>query len=435
MNYEVLVLGSGPAGFEAAVKLAEGGLSTAIVTATPPGGRATVGSLLPSKVWLHHANHSEAGGARDIPATAAEVRATITGRVAYTRSTLEAAGVTIVSGHATLTGPHAVEVRSGEGSATELKEITADFIVLANGSEPIFFPGVKPDGTRIIAPRHTQHLQELPESLVMIGGGVTGVEYSSVFARLGTRVQMLSYDPLLPRSDREYTGRLESMLRDLGVAIETGVAVSAVENLGDRVRVTREDGSDMEADYAFIATGRAGDLTFLDQRSPDLRTTADGRFLAVDRQGRSSEPSIFACGDLTGPPLTANTAVLEARRVVAAVLGTAAPAEDTPVIEAVYTQPQLAQVGPVLQLHDRSDLRVVRKSYATSMLGQVHGSADGEIKVWVDASDRIHGAAAWGEAASEVLAPVQVAMQTGNTWGALSAVPFAYPSLTEVVTA
>ena len=435
MNYEALVLGSGPAGFEAALKLAQGGLSTAIITATPPGGRATVGSLLPSKVWLHHAHHSEAGTPQDIPAAAAEVRATITGRVAYTRATLEAAGVTIVSGQATLTGPHSVEVRSGEGWAAELREITADYIVLANGSEPIFFPAVKPDGKRIIAPRHTQHLQELPESLIMIGGGVTGVEYSSVFARLGTRVQMLSFDPLLPRSDREYTDRLESMLRDLGVAIETGVAVSAVENLGDRVQVTRKDGSTMEAAYAFIATGRAGDLTFLDTRSPELRKTADGRFVAVDSQGRSSEPSIFACGDVTGPPLTANKAVLQARRVVAAVLGTAAPPEDTAVIEAVYTQPQLAQVGPVLQLVGRSDLRIVRKSYAASMLGQVHGSADGEIKLWVDSSDHIHGAAAWGESASEVLAPVQVAMQTGSTLEALSSVPFAYPSLTEVVTA
>lgn len=476
MNYEVLVIGSGPAGFEAARHTATAGKRTALVTATPPGGRATVGSLLPSKGWLYHANHVGKTAPEDIPAASARVRATVADRIAWTRSALEHAGVSVIAGTALITGPNSVTVTSGTAEAGDQQEqtLSADSIVIAAGSEPIFFPGVKPDGTRIIAPRHTQHLKDLPKSLIMVGGGVTGVEYSSVFARMGTSVTMLSYDPLLPRSDREYVGRLSDALRTLGIEIETGVAVEQVENTGSGVRVTRRGGETVEADYAFIATGRAGDLTFFGEGAPDLEHTPDGRFLAVDEAGRTSSPGVYACGDITGAPLTANKAVLQGRRVAEAIIaagntpeqpapregaGGDAPGRPAPrdaaaarsaaahaaaahraeahspaVIEAVYTEPQLAQIGPVLELAERSDATLTRKSYGSSMLSQVHDSAAGEVKIWSDASGKILGAAAFGESASELLAPVQVAMQNGNTVAQLEAVPFAYPSISEIVT-
>ncbi|MFW5826990.1 MAG: FAD-dependent oxidoreductase [Alkalispirochaeta sp.] len=451
MNYDVIVIGSGPAGLEAARKTAAAGKNTAVVTATPPGGRATVGSLLPSKGWLYHAHHAGKTTSEDIPAAAARVRTTVSDRVAWTRSALSEAGVTVIAGKAMLTGSNSVTVepRDAESGQAKAQVLTATAVVIAAGSEPIFFPGVKPDGSRIIAPRHTQHLSELPGSLVMVGGGVTGVEYSSVFARMGTSVTMLSYDPLLPRSDREYVGRLQDTLRTLGIEIETGVAVEQVENTGEGVRVTRRGGGTVEADYAFIATGRAGDLTFFGEGAPEPARTPDERFLAVDEMGRTSVPGLFACGDITGAPLTANKAVLQGRRVAEAILseavqsdGSGAPrsARQAPregaewVIEAVYTEPQLAQIGPVLELAERSDVKVVRKSYASSMLSQVHGSAGGEVKIWTDSSGVILGAAAFGEAASEVLAPVQVAMQNGNSLSELESVPFAYPSISEVVT-
>lgn len=397
-----------------------------------------MGSLLPSKGWLYHANHFGKTASEDIPSASARVRTMVADRVAWTRSALSEAGVTVLAGQAMLTGSNSVTVHPSESTERpeDAQTLTAGAIVIAVGSEPIFFPGVKPDGSRIIAPRHTQHLTELPRSLVMVGGGVTGVEYSSVFARMGTSVTMLSYDPLLPRSDREYVSRLQDTLRNLGVEIETGVAVEQVEHTGDGVRVTRRGGATVDADYAFIATGRAGDLTFFGDGAPELARTPDGRFLAVDAEGRTTQPSVFACGDVTGAPLTANKAVLQGRRVAEAILGsgTGQRSADQPVIEAVYTEPQLAQIGPVLDLANRADVTVVRKSYGSSMLSHVHESATGEVKFWTDASGSILGAAAFGEAASELLAPVQTAMQNGNTLEQLESVPFAYPSISEIVT-
>lgn len=423
-----------------------------------------MGSLLPSKGWLYHAHHVGETPDADIPAAAAKVRGAVADRIAWTRSALEELGVTVIDGYARIVGSNSVSVTMENGDTgaragtREGQVFSADSMVIAAGSEPIFFPGVKPDGKRIIAPRHTQHLSELPKSLIMVGGGVTGVEYSSVFARMGTSVTMLSYDPLLPRSDREYVGRLQDSLRTLGIEIETGVAVDKVENTGDGVRVTRRGGGTLEADYAFIATGRAGDLTFFGEGAPEFGRTPDGRFLSVDEAGRTDVPGVYACGDVTGAPLTANKAVLQGRRVAAAIIsgrgrgtpGDASDAGDTGdagdvadlaagsprkwVIEAVYTEPQLAQIGPVLELAERSDTTVVRKSYSSSMLSQVHDSVTGEVKIWTNTDGLILGAAAFGESASELLASVQVAMQNSNTLAQLEAVPFAYPSFSEIVT-
>lgn len=443
MKYDIAVIGSGPAGFEAARRAAASDKKTVVVTGTPPGGRATVGSLLPSKVWLHTANEapprSEPLFPQETETAAQRVRETIQQRVAWTRSSMEAAGVEIVSGHAVISDPHTIVVSVEE---SEPISIEASYIVVAAGSEPIFFPGVKPDADRLIAPRHTQKLTEIPNKLVMIGGGVTGIEYASVFARLGSTVQILSYDEVLPRSDREYTRRLTDHLESLGVSIRTGIAVERAENTGTGVVVTTRDGSEYTGDVGFIATGRAGDLTFLNGESPALATDESGRFLRVDATGKTSIESIYACGDITGPPLTANTAVHQARRAVDAILanGTSSNrAADTGntehLIEAVYTEPQLAGIGPIHELATRNDVTLHRRSYTSSMLSHVHGAAgDGEVKIWTDADDRILGAAAYGENAAEILAPVQVAMRYKGRLDELTTVPFAYPSITEVLT-
>jgi len=437
MIYDVLILGSGPAGFEVARLLGAAGVRTVIVSSTPIGGRATVGSLLPSKGWLHFTHRLD--GARPVPDgevrnAAAAIRSTVGERVSWAQDTLQELGVEVIVGEGTLVGDHTVQVALGlePDENSERQTIEAKRIVIATGSEPIFFSGVKPDAKRLIAPRHAKTLGELPRRLVMIGGGVTGVEYAHAFARMGTEVTIVSYDPLLPRSDREYVGRLRNYLESQGISIHTGVAVESAVNNGGDVTVTTREGRMFTADYAFIATGRAGDLTFLGEGAPDLKN--DGRALEVDSFGRTSVEGIFACGDVTGAPLTANKAVLQARKVVAAITDSVWSHTQEYLIEAIYTNPQLAQVGPVLELADRTDLAIHRKGYAYSMLGLVHDTSGGEIKFWVDTDGLILGAAAFGEGAAEVLAPVQLAINAGMTMWSLSALPFAYPTFSEVVT-
>jgi pyruvate/2-oxoglutarate dehydrogenase complex dihydrolipoamide dehydrogenase (E3) component len=552
MNYDVIVLGSGPAGYEAARRTAAAGRRTALVTVTPAGGRTTVGSLLPSKVWLHAAHHRASGASPMTPeetrATAERVQATIASRVQFTTEELREAGVEIISGTGAVTGPGRVTVTT----EAEKLSLEASALVIATGSEPTFSPRVRPDGERIIAPRHTKMLTEIPESLVMVGGGITGVEYSEAFARLGTRVTLISSREILPAFHRPYAERLAEHLRSLGVTIETGHRVVSVERMdagdGDGsltdsrgvIRAITEEGREYFAEAAFIATGRAADLTLFDG-GPDDAARGDGsdtsgggdsgggdsggsdsggsdtsgsddgpssgremrariadesgRFIAVDVAGRTALPGVYACGDATGPPFTANRALWQGRQVAAAILqdtggagrsstagisgasprGTAvgisgasardttAPLDHTPaLVEAVFTDPQLAQIGRAASADPATTttttpLREHRRSWSASMLDAVHraepgaaagtpssaapGAAaeatstagPGELTVWTDEQGMIHRAVAFGEGAAEVLTSIQVAINSGITWEVLTRVPFGYPTLSEIV--
>ncbi len=461
MKYEVLVLGSGPAGFETARQVARAGKSTVLITATPPGGRTTVGSLLPSKGWLHAAHHRSEGMERLTPeqatSTAEQIRAGIAARVAWTRQELEAAGVTVLSGTGKLAKPGHVQftpaanpaVASGSTPAPA-QDIEADHIVVATGSEPTFAPGVKPDGELIIAPRHTKTLTDIPASLIMVGGGITGVEYAEAFARLGCKVTLLSSHEILPRFDREYVALLQAHLEDCGVSLFSDSRVASVDgdtavSGGRTVTALTEDGTQHTAAMAFIATGRAADLEFIALGAGERSALLDpsGSYIQTDASGRTRLPGIYACGDAAGPPFTANHALHQARRVAAAIAGRPSSAATPPLLEAIYTDPQLVQIGAVVpQPALSASIHEHRRSWNNSMLSflptahRTGGAvADrGEIKVQVGSDGLILGAAAVGPNAAEVLAPLQLAMQHGISWEALTAEPFGYPTWSEIIT-
>lgn len=411
-------------------------MKTALVTATPPGGRATVGSLLPSKVWLHAGHQRKTNSLlppEEAQKIAEEVRKAISDRSADVAKLLAESGVTLIQGTGKLKDPTTVVVDSRE-------PLRARNVVLAGGSEPLFAEKVRPTGKRVIAPRHTKLLEEIPQTLVMVGGGVTGVEYASAFARLGSKVTILARRDILPSWDREYVGRLGEYLRGVGVEVHGESPVTEVVEGSDGVTATTAEGRRFSADYAFIATGRAADLESIAESPGSLEAlglqTKNG-FLVVDGAGRTSLSGVFACGDITGPPLVANKAVLEARRVAFALTDGSTGLEQgpAPLIEAVFTEPQLAEIGPVANARNNPELRLERRAYNRLMLAHIHREVPpGEVKVWLTPTQRVMAAAAIGENAADVLAPVQLAMQHGISWPELTGSPFAYPTLTEVIT-
>lgn len=440
---DVTVVGSGPGGFEAALQAAKTGLKVALVTATPPGGRATVGSLLPSKVWLTEAERFH-NARKHAPAIEAEVGA-ITGRVnermkqrsSGVAALLERLGVTIYLGSARVTGANSVTVTPTEEGAQQT-EIESRYIILATGSEPRFFPNVKPDGERVIAPRHTRLLKEIPKSITFVGGGVTATEYSSVFAKLGSRVTIVTdIERLLPRTDPELVATLTGYLETLGVEVITNSPVESVAARDNGVVTETKGGKLLETDYAFIATGRRPDPDSFEESGLDLETDGGG-WLVTDAQQRTSLRSIFAVGDITGAPLIANKAIRQARVAVAAI--NEDPEGDIISaglnIEAVYTDPELAQVGPVLDLAKREGegVSLLRREYGDALLPMIRGSEEGYIKLWYESSGHdLLGGAAFGEHAVEIMAPVQLAIERGMSLRELVRSPFAHPSLTELL--
>jgi dihydrolipoamide dehydrogenase len=410
-------------------------MTTALVADMPIGGRATYGSLLPSKAWLHAAEQRTGGTEAGDPAPLrARIQALQNERTAQLAARLETAGVQTISAGARLIDRHTVRV-DGDG---ESRELSGSHIIIAVGSEPRFFPNVKPDGDRMIAPRHTQKLQEIPRTMVMVGGGVTGTEYASAFQKMGTQVHLITdIDRLLPRTDPELADRIRAYLESIGVTLTFESPIRSVESDGARTTTTTADGTVHTTDYAFIATGRRPDHRYAEEAT-ERPQEGPGGWIAVDENGRTSLDGVYAIGDIAGAPLTANNAHYMARRAVATIAGETTGDGIPALLEAVYTDPQLAHIGPVVELA-RGDgagdgVRLLTRSYEETLLGRIHGGHQALLKIWVDEGDgRIRGAAAFGESAVEVLAPVQLAMEHGIPYSRLRATPFAHPALSEVL--
>lgn len=431
MNFDVVIIGSGPAGSEAAIRLAKGGSRVAVVSMTPPGGRATVGSLVPSKVWLHaaHGVAHQRGAVIDAAAIAERARSVVAARVAWTAANLESAGVDVIVGEARVSAPGSVDV-TADGATQRL---TCDHIVIATGSEPRFSGLVRPDGVRVIAPRMTKDMTHLPATMVVVGGGITGIEYGSAFAGLGVDVTLLAGRDALRRFDRGLVDVLMARLSALGVRVRVGERARDLTSDDNGVTVTAESGSPYRAEMAFIGTGREADTKWLGEELRDGMTLNDG-FIVVDSVGRTAVDGIWACGDVVGAPLTANKALYQARTVADSILGRdAAIVPASQLIEAVYTSPQLAEVGGLAAARQRADVRIEERPYRSSVLADIH-DAEGVVFVAVDEDDAIVAAGAVGESAADVLAPVQLAIHAEISWSRLQALPFAYPTFTEVVT-
>jgi dihydrolipoamide dehydrogenase len=200
---------------------------------------------------------------------------------------------------------------------------------------------------------------------------------------------------------------------------------------------TTKNGTVLETDYAFIATGRRPDPESFEESGLDLETDEAG-WLITNAQQRTSVPSIYAVGDITGAPLIANKAIRQARVAVAEINGdTEADVISAGLnIEAVYTHPELAQVGPVLDLAEREGegVALFRRSYGDALLPLIQESEEGYIKIWEDAkSGELLGAAAFGEHAVEIMALLQMATERGMTRKELLRSPFAHPSLSEIL--
>ncbi|TVQ25600.1 MAG: NAD(P)/FAD-dependent oxidoreductase [Spirochaetaceae bacterium] len=449
----VVIIGGGPAGLEAARQARRAGYTVQLVSATPAGGRATMGSLLPSKVWLHAAGGH---GQTNAGAIVSHINATRKEWIAQNSSELAAAGVELVQGRAVLNASNAVDVYEGDEPAP-VRTLQGEAIIIAAGSEPTFAPGVKPNGDRIIAPRHTQTLTAIPEHIVFVGGGVTTTEYASAFAALGSRVEICTRGArLLSRGEKEVAEAITHHLEtDQGISVHRRTAITKVEQVGDRVHTHTADGRVIESSHAFIATGRAADLSCIDAGGADsasrFRRRSDGG-LETDAQGQTSVPTVYAIGDAAGGTFTVAKAVHEAREAVRAVGGetpadapvaavtppTATSPGHVEILEAVYSNPEVAWVGPVDSLPEEStdEYELVRRSYTALLAAHIHGSTAGFVKLWIRRSDdTVVAGAAFGEQAATLCTFIQLACNAGLTVEQISRIPGGHPTIVEIFSA
>ncbi len=437
----IIVIGGGPGGIAAAREAGRLGAVVTLVEREHVGGRATWHSLLPSKVWLTAADRLGAR-ARDArlglaPAADTVDFETLTEHIAtlsatrgeqYSRA-LAAANVQTVQGAAAFVDAHRVRVSGPDGDTT----LDADAVIIATGSGPRFLPQVKPDGKRIIAPRLMGHLTALPRSLVMLGAGVTGAEFAYLFNRLGVDVTWVTDLPeILPLSDADIKGHLQDTLAARGVEVLTSSPVTAAVADDDGVTVTLAGGRELAAEMAFIAIGRMPHVDGLTLDAAGLPAA-----LTVDAFGQTQVASIYAVGDVAGAPMTANKAMAQGYIAARHALGQPVdPYRPETVVEAVYTAPQVAQVGLTEKAAaDRGQpVTVIRHDYASNLKAQLDDSSSGLVKLLIaPEDDRLLGGAAVGDHAADVLAPVAVALKHYATLSDLPPVFAGHPTLSELV--
>lgn len=442
-QYDILILGAGPGGIEAALQAAKARLKVALISNAKIGGRATFGSLVPSKVWLTAAEkmdtfrHVEDFALKtttptfEIKHLGQKIQQQSGAASDRYQLALQQAGVEIIHGKGWIVEQNLVHIKDEQEQI--IKGLTTRYIMIATGSEPRFLPELKPNGQRIIAPRLAAGLKELPKNLIMAGGGVTGTEYAYALAALGAQVTILqNSEHLLPRVDTEISEAFAKYLtQHYNIIIQKSDPVALMHQEGERVIAATVSGKKYEADYGFIAIGRSPDLSFFDPEKYPIKL--EGKAIAINNRCQTSIPNIYAIGDATGVPMMANRSTMQARVAVRHIAqGEKSDLFVSPIIEAVYTQPQVAQIGD-MTASGRSDFIVkpMNNLLKTNLLGK----ASGLLKIKVNkASNRIEGAAGFGIYMTEILSAIQVAMNAGLPYDSLSTIPLAHPSLAELLT-
>ena len=440
MSKQIVIIGGGPAGIEAAREAAKAGGQVTLVSNTPLGGRAGWHSLSPSKVWLATADalglFAEADTLGLHPADGqphpagilARIREITTAWNAAQAAELRELGVKLVTGTAVFTNPNQLAVEDKDGNVTVT--LAAGAFIVATGSVPRFPPQMKPDGKRVIAPRFAKHLSAIPRSIVVVGGGATGSEFAYLFHRVGAAVTWIVDDQGVLPSFRPDVGRfLAETLARQGVKLVAGQRAQRIDREEEQVSVLLADGAAYEAEMAFLAIGRTPDLAGINLAAAGL---AEEGVPALDEYGRTPNPSIYIIGDAAGDPMIANRAMAQARIAARHALGAATPPyRPETVVAATYTEPQAAQVGHVTP---SANIETVRLPFTAVLKARLLAHNEGFVELAYEKDSlRVMGATAVGPHAADVLAPVALALEKEATIADLAAIYPAHPTLSELV--
>ncbi len=437
------ILGGGPVGITAALEAAIHGANVTLISAEPPGGRATWHSLLPSKVYLTAADSICRKGkltARGLSATTAPADLlTLREQIAQQKHSwsekqtalLKSNDIHLISGKASFTDLHTLNIETEEGHITH----AFDKAIIATGSVPIFFPDLKPDGNRLLAPRFASQFTEWPEKIIVVGGGVTSAEFVYLFNTMGSKVEWVTDLPtFLPRSDEDISEALETSFLERGVILHHSSPARSAIAENNEVIVKLQDGVILNGTHAFIAIGRRGDIANLNLEHIQVQAGRLG--ILTDDFGQTSQPHIYAAGDAAGPPFVVNRGLAQARIASRHALEVPTlPYASGILVEAIYTFPQVAQVGLTEKAATEAGIpvNVTRMNFASSLKASLEETDKGFIKlVSHPSSAKILGAAAIGDHAADILAPVAVAIKAGLPLSSFSEIFPAYPTLSEL---
>jgi dihydrolipoamide dehydrogenase len=444
-RYDAVVIGAGPGGYVAAIRLAQLGKRTALVEREALGGTCLNWGCIPSKALIAAAgllDEVRGAAARGIVAEPRvdlaklrEFKEGVVRKLVSGIGTLEKGnGVDVVRGTARFVSPTEIEVAGPEGERTRLE---AEAFVVATGARPIDLPGFAVDGRDIWGAREALALPEVPARLAVIGAGVVGAELGTAYAKLGSAVTFLEAQPaILGVCDPEAVRLVLKGFRQRGVAVKVGARARGWERAGDALALRVEvQGAEetLEVDRVLVAVGFRPSAEGLGLEPLGVRFDARG-FVETDERGRSSVPTIYAVGDLAGPPLLAHKASRQGELAAEAIAGLPHLRRWRAIPSAVFTDPEIAHVGLLEEEARGKGIDAVVGKFAFGALGRAVAMdrAEGFAKVIAErGSGRILGASLAGPEVSDLVAEAALAVETGATLEDVASTVHAHPTLAE----
>jgi dihydrolipoamide dehydrogenase len=442
---DVVVLGGGPGGYSAAFRAADLGLETVVVDAGKRlGGACLYEGCIPSKALLHVAAViSEAERAKeygvdfDKPRVSLDPLRTwkaqrVIGRLARgLTSVAKAKNVEVVGGRAVFEEPRAIRVEGDEP-----QKIRFAHAVVATGSAPLSLPGVAVSSDRVMDSTGALEIHDVPDTLLVIGGGYIGVELGQVYAALGSKVTVVEMmDGLLPGVDRDLVQPLARRCEKLFTRILVGTKVTAIADAGSHVEATLGDHGTERFDRVLVAIGRRPQTDGLGLERTTARRDASG-VITVDERCRTSAAHVYAVGDVTGEPMLAHRAMRQGKVAAEAIAGRQAAFDNAAVPAVVFTDPEVAWCGVTETDAARQGrpVRIARFQWAASGRATTIGRTDGLTKLVVDpGSGRVLGAGIVGPGASELIAEATLAVEAALTAEDLALTIHAHPTLAETL--
>jgi pyruvate/2-oxoglutarate dehydrogenase complex dihydrolipoamide dehydrogenase (E3) component len=444
----IVIIGGGPAGYEAALVAAQLDAEVTVVEAEGAGGACVLHDCVPSKTFIAssdvvtaHRDTEQFGikGAADVSVDARAVHQRVR-RLAAAQSSdiyakLTKAGVEFVAGSArlgedTLGHTHQVEITPTDGNATY--SIAASTVLIATGATPRVLPSAVPDGRRILDWRQVYDLPALPEHLIVVGSGVTGAEFASAYLSMGVEVTLVSSrDRVMPHEDPDAAMAIERVFRARGMKILNNSRAAACR-AGDGVVVELADGRTVEGSHVLMAVGSVPQTSSLGLAEYGVDVSTSG-YVTVDRVSRTNVPGVYAAGDCTGLLPLASVAAMQGRIAMWHALGEAvAPLRLRTVAANVFTDPELASVGVSQSDVDsgRVPARAVTLPLAGNARAKMAGLQDGFVKLFCrPASGLIVGGVIVAPKASELILPIAMAVENHLSVDQLAHTITIYPSI------
>lgn len=447
MERKIVIIGGGPGGSQAATHAARLGAEVTLIEKDLVGGAAHLLDCVPSKAMIATGNALTAvnratgmGLTRvtaelDFEALRARIRSIENHLEESARTLLESQGVKLVEGRGELVDPHTVTAEVG----ADTRVFEADVIVLATGSRPRVPDFAQVDGLRLLTTRHAYPPPELPDHLIVIGSGVTGVEFVHLFSALGSRVTLLvSRQQVLPGKDPEVAAALEEDFLARGVSLLKGARASAITVEGNSVAVECEDGRHVGGSHALLAVGSVPNSDGLGLEAAGVAT--DSGYVTVNHNLQSSVAHIYAAGDLSGKLPLSSVAAMQGRKIAEHAMGM----HDRPhrhldydkAASAIFTEPEIADVGlgEAEAFAVGRKVRVTKVPFTANAKALINGDSRGFVKIISDpATGVVLGGSIVGRHAAELISVIALAVTASLKVSDLSESLLVHPALAEAL--